>query len=237
MTTPMTKRVDLAFEAHGDPRSPAVVLLHALGRSAACWAEVSAALAPEFHVIAPDLRGHGRSPRASEYSFECMRDDVLALLDRLQVARFSLVGHSMGGTVSYLVAQARPEGLESLVIEDTPLPRRGANLPLPPERPPSEVPFDWPLARAIVAQLNDPDPRWWEGLRSIRAPTLVLAGGPESPIDQTRYPELLAALPRARLVTLGGGHYIHRARPREFIAEVRQFLAAPTGVAGDARKT
>src|SRR5215831_17374489 len=99
----MSGSVELAFDDYGKPDGRPVVLLHALGRSAADWVEVAAGLASDFRVIVPDLRGHGRSPRPGTYSFALMRDDVCALLDRLRVTRVSLVGHSMGGTVAYLV--------------------------------------------------------------------------------------------------------------------------------------
>ena len=212
------------YRESGDASRPSLVLLHQLGRDGADWDAVAAALEDRFRVFALDQRGHGESARTPSYSFEAMRDDVLAFCDALGLPRFSLIGHSMGGTVAFLVAEAAPDRVEALVVEDTP-PPQGASLPEPPAEPPGPVPFDWPLARAIVRQLNHPDPKWWERLDSIRARTLLVGGGATSPIPQDRLAEVARRIPGARLETIeGAGHLVHATRPAEFIALVRAFL-------------
>lgn len=75
-----------------------------------------------WHVVAPDLRGHGASEAPDDedaYSFETMADDVLALADALGWERFDLLGHSMGGMVAQVLALRAPERLRSLVLMDT----------------------------------------------------------------------------------------------------------------------
>lgn len=75
-----------------------------------------------WHVVAPDLRGHGASDQPAEedaYSLAHMTDDVLALVDALGWERFDLLGHSMGGMVAQLAALREPERLRSLVLMDT----------------------------------------------------------------------------------------------------------------------
>jgi 2-succinyl-6-hydroxy-2,4-cyclohexadiene-1-carboxylate synthase len=75
-----------------------------------------------WHVIAPDLRGHGASEKPEDeeaYSLAGMAADVLALADAFGWERFDLLGHSMGGMVAQLVALDRPERLRSLVLMDT----------------------------------------------------------------------------------------------------------------------
>jgi 2-succinyl-6-hydroxy-2,4-cyclohexadiene-1-carboxylate synthase len=75
-----------------------------------------------WHVVAPDLRGHGGSeaPEDEEaYSLEAMADDLVALGDELGWDRFDLLGHSMGGMVAQVLALAHPERLRSLVLMDT----------------------------------------------------------------------------------------------------------------------
>ncbi|MCU1452777.1 MAG: putative hydrolase or acyltransferase of alpha/beta superfamily [Acidimicrobiales bacterium] len=75
-----------------------------------------------FHVVAPDLRGHGDSvaPAAeSAYSLDEIAADVLALADDLGWPRCALLGHSMGGMVAQVVALAAPGRVERLVLMDT----------------------------------------------------------------------------------------------------------------------
>jgi pimeloyl-ACP methyl ester carboxylesterase len=106
----------------GSPSGEPVVLLHGLGLlvTAHVWDRVAAALADRFRVIALAQRGFGRSDRAVAYSFELMADDVDGFVRELKLDRFSLIGHSMGGTVALLFAALhRPRGLARLVVEDT----------------------------------------------------------------------------------------------------------------------
>ena len=209
----------------GPPTAMPIVLLHALGRSADDWLTVSAALADRWRVIALDQRGHGRSGRPGTYSFELMRDDLAALADALGFERFGLVGHSMGGTVAYLYAEAHPERVWRLILEDTP-PPYPSNWPEPTEIP-DDLPFDGHLLRPIVRQLNAPDPAWWDRLRDITAPVLVVGGGATSHIPQDKLEDVVARVPDGRLVTIeGAGHRVHETHPAAFVAAVREFLTS-----------
>ncbi len=75
-----------------------------------------------WRVIAPDLRGHGESDSPSgveRYSFHEMAADVEALADVLDVGRYVLLGHSMGGVVAQIVALSDVDRLRGLVLMDT----------------------------------------------------------------------------------------------------------------------
>ncbi len=75
-----------------------------------------------WHVVAPDLRGHGTSdqPDGTEsYSLKTFATDVLALADALGWDRFVLLGHSMGGMVVQHVALEAPDRLVALILMDT----------------------------------------------------------------------------------------------------------------------
>ena len=216
----------LSVATWGDPAGPPVVLLHFLAGDADDWSEVAEALAADGRwVVAPDLRGHGASGRTSAYSFDLMRDDVLALADALGMERFDLVGHSMGGSVAVRVAETAPDRLSRLVLEDTAPATGKREFPVPPEEAPEEVPFDWAMLKAVIAELNDPDPRHWDELSRITAPVLVVAGGPTSANDQDELAELAARVPDGRLVTIDVGHHVHTTAPGEYLAHVRPFLS------------
>jgi len=97
--------------------SPAIVLLHYFGGSSRTWEPLISHLDADVRVIAPDLRGWGRSDRPGEgYTLTDYADDVQALIAKLGVDRYVLVGHSMGGKIAQLLASRRPEGLLGLVL-------------------------------------------------------------------------------------------------------------------------
>lgn len=220
--------MELSVLTRGDPAGVPVVLLHCLAEDAGDWAVVADALAAEGRwVVAPDLRGHGASGRTSGYSLALMRDDVLAMVDALGVDRFDLVGHSLGAGVAVLVAEAAPQRLTRLVLEDAGPSTGSRRFEMPPDdEPPGGVPFDWQMLRAVIAELNDPDPQPWTDLSRITAPVLVVAGGPGSSNDQDELAALAAAVPDGRLVTVDAGHHVHASAPAEYLAVVRPFLTA-----------
>jgi 3-oxoadipate enol-lactonase len=219
--------VRLAYEVAGPEGGPPVVLLHALGENRRSWAAVGKALAADGHrTVALDLRGHGESDRPGDYSFEAMRDDVLALLDELRAGQVTLVAHSAGTALASLVAMDRPSAVRRLVLEEGPMP-----FPADPPRPvptgpfPEPVDFDWRVVAAVARQRNAPAARHLDGLADITAPTLVVAGGPASHIPQRQLAEVAARIPDARLTTIEAGHMVHDERPAEFLAALRAFLA------------
>ncbi|MDP9071725.1 MAG: alpha/beta hydrolase [Actinomycetota bacterium] len=100
-----------------------LLLVHGFGGAKEDFADALDALAAEgWHVLAPDLRGHGGSdqPEGREsYSLELFTDDVLGLAAAVGWERFALLGHSMGGMVAQLVALRSPERVVGLVLMST----------------------------------------------------------------------------------------------------------------------
>lgn len=208
----------------GDPGAPAMVMLHALGEHAASWDTVAPRFATRFRVVALDLRGHGASDWPGTYSFELMRDDVIGVLDDLDLHELVLVGHSMGGTVAYLVAQAQPSRITRLVVEDAP-PPFARTRPVPP-RPAGELSFDWAVVPAIIEEVNDPSQRWWTQLPDITAPTLLIGGGSTSHIPQEKLVDVARVVPWCTLITIPAGHDIHESEPDAFSEVVLDWLGA-----------
>jgi 3-oxoadipate enol-lactonase len=105
-------------EATGPVGSPTLMLLHGLGATAALnWYTSFPVLEHEFHVVAPDHRGHGRGSRMrSPFTLEDAADDVVALADALGVERFVAVGYSMGGPIAQLIWHRHPERVAGLVL-------------------------------------------------------------------------------------------------------------------------
>lgn len=106
-----------------------VVLIHAFPLSASMWEAQAAAAPPGWRVIAPDLRGFGRStladgpgaPSIADYA-----DDVLDLLAGLGVTRAVIGGLSMGGYVTFAILRRAPAIARAVVLADT---KAGADSP------------------------------------------------------------------------------------------------------------
>lgn len=101
-------------------RRPVVVLLHALGCHNGWWTEVGPVLGQAFHVIAPDLRGHGTAGPADGYGWDQYASDVEALIEGVCGAHppVAIVGHSMGAYIGLTIAARRRVPLNALVILD-----------------------------------------------------------------------------------------------------------------------
>jgi pimeloyl-ACP methyl ester carboxylesterase len=108
--------VELAHRRSGS--GPPAVILHGLLGSGRNWQGIATALGAKFDVVLPDLRNHGGSPWDAEAGYSALVADVLALLDRLGLARVRLVGHSMGGKVAMALALTAPDRVERLVVVD-----------------------------------------------------------------------------------------------------------------------
>src|SRR5689334_17676746 len=98
----------------GDPQLPPVLVLHGLGAHACSWDQVAAALADRYRIIVPDLRGHGRTSWAADYTWQLFLEDTLSVLTTLGLSQVALCGHSLGGRVAYMLASRYPERVTRL---------------------------------------------------------------------------------------------------------------------------
>jgi NAD(P)-dependent dehydrogenase (short-subunit alcohol dehydrogenase family)/pimeloyl-ACP methyl ester carboxylesterase len=101
-----TGGVELCVAELGDPARPTVVLVHGYPDSKEVWSQVAARLAGEFHVVAYDVRGHGRStaprPLRGGFTLEKLTDDFLAVADAVSPDRpVHLVGHDWGSVQAW----------------------------------------------------------------------------------------------------------------------------------------
>ncbi|WP_031104056.1 SDR family oxidoreductase [Streptomyces sp. NRRL S-146] len=101
-----TGEVELCVAEMGDPGRPTVVLVHGYPDSKEVWSEVAERLAGHFHVVAYDVRGHGRStaprPLRGGFTLEKLTDDFLAVADAVSPdAPVHLVGHDWGSVQAW----------------------------------------------------------------------------------------------------------------------------------------
>lgn len=116
---PVLSRPDceLAYTAWGETGDPVVLLHGALSTAEQNYRLVLGPLSARHRLIGLDLRGHGASSNPTgRFDLATLRDDVLALLDALGLARVHLLGTSLGGYVSLAVRAAAPERVASLAL-------------------------------------------------------------------------------------------------------------------------
>jgi pimeloyl-ACP methyl ester carboxylesterase len=103
----------------GDPAKPTVILLHGLGGQSANWAFNVPALAANYHVIAPDQIGFGKSDRLTiKYRVGTYVDFLDKFMSELKIEKASLIGNSLGGWVAALTAIKYPNRVEKIVLAD-----------------------------------------------------------------------------------------------------------------------
>lgn len=108
--------LDLHYAEWGSPDAPPLVLLHGGLDHCRSWDRVATALADEWRVIAPDLRGHGDSAHApGRYAMECWVHDLAELVRQLDLAPLAIVAHSLGGNIALRYAGIYPDRVARLV--------------------------------------------------------------------------------------------------------------------------
>lgn len=107
----------------GEPSSEPLILIHGFLDNARSWEPFVGALRRKFpqphRIIAPDCRGHGESGwvgAGGYYHFADYLLDLDCLIHALGRPRVNLLGHSMGGTISFLYAGTFPERVKKLIL-------------------------------------------------------------------------------------------------------------------------
>ena len=110
---------------------PSLVFLHYYGGSSRTWRHVTGPLSREFRTVAIDHRGWGVSDApAAGYGLKDLAADAEGVILALNLKRYVLIGHSMGGKVAQLMASRRPPGLAGLVLV---APSPPSPMAIPPE--------------------------------------------------------------------------------------------------------
>ena len=100
---------------HGDPTAlPPLLIAHGLFGSARNWGVIAKRLSSTRQVICVDMRNHGASPWFDTHSYHDMADDLAQILD----GPTDVLGHSMGGKAAMVLALARPEMVNRLIVAD-----------------------------------------------------------------------------------------------------------------------
>lgn len=247
--------VRLSVRTQGQGSQP-VVFVHGWMMSGRVWDDLLPHLHSEgLQLVVPDQRGTGESDRPeSGYRVEDYGEDLIALLDNIDVAQATLIGHSMGGQIVQWVAARYPDRVRAIAAL-APVPASGTQLPdevvqlfrnsagsrekqkqildvackqLTADAQKRLLDDSVRIPEACIQQAFD---AWTTGgfagdLSRIKAPALVVASD-----DPFLSPSLLSEtvvgpIERARLAYLPGpGHYVQVERPQETAAVLDAFLA------------
>ncbi|HQZ15262.1 MAG TPA: alpha/beta hydrolase [Vicinamibacteria bacterium] len=107
----------------GDPKRPAVMFLHGFPEGWSSWRSIMEALADDYFVLAPDLRGYGQSDKPADgYGLMTLSDDIHDLVDQLTDQPITLVGQDWGGALTWIYGHRFGETLRQLVVVNCPHP-------------------------------------------------------------------------------------------------------------------
>jgi len=112
-----SQRLRLHYLDWGNADTPPLLLLHGSRDHCRNWDWVVSQLRHDWHIMTPDLRGHGDSEWSQDgyYGIEGFVYDLAELIEQLQLAPVTLVGHSLGGNVCLRFAGIYPEKVRSVV--------------------------------------------------------------------------------------------------------------------------
>src|SRR5512143_573521 len=112
-----SQRLKLHYVDWGNPDKPPLLLIHGGRDHARNWDWVALALRDHYHIVAPDLRGHGDSQWSvgGSYAMIDYTLDVAQLLDALQIFPVTVIGHSLGGSIALQYAGVYPDRVRKLV--------------------------------------------------------------------------------------------------------------------------
>ncbi len=237
------------YEIHGSDQGgrPPLVLLHGGDPTiTTSFGKVLPGLARDRKVIAFEQQGHGHTADVDRpFSFEQSAEDTVALLRYLKVGKADLYGYSNGGHIAIVIALTHPEIVRKLVIQSAMYSRDGSdpafwesfrhvNLDdMPPElrkayQSTAPQPGDLPsfFAKSLKRML---DFKGWtpEQIRSIKAPTLVIAGDRDI-VRPEHAVQMFRLLPNSELAILPATEHMTIVDRAEYLVPmIKRFLDEP----------
>ena len=110
----------LHYADWGNEDAPPLILIHGGRDHCRSWDAIAQALQPHFHVLAPDLRGHGDSDwtKGGSYALTEYVYDLTRLVESVAAREVTIIGHSMGGMVGLIFSGSFPDKVSTLVVLD-----------------------------------------------------------------------------------------------------------------------
>ncbi len=108
--------MDLFYRKFGE--GPPLIIAHGLYGESDNWVSIARALSENFEVFIIDQRNHGNSPHTREHNYTVLKNDLLEFMDRHNLAKAILMGHSMGGKTIMFFAASYPDRVQAAIIVD-----------------------------------------------------------------------------------------------------------------------
>ena len=103
----------------GSENTQPLLLLHGLADHALVWSSLGNFIADQYHIVAPDLRGHGNSSKPNQgYTFADIIADLEALMQHLNWSNAHILGHSWSGKLVPIWSKKNPEYFRSIILVD-----------------------------------------------------------------------------------------------------------------------
>lgn len=222
--------ISLYYQEKGD--GIPFVFLHGNGGNGDYFEKQTEYFSRNFKTVCVDTRGHGKTARGTApFTMEQFADDLNAFLDSKGLSDIILLGFSDGANIAMKFALKYPDKLKALILN-------GGNLNTKGVKAKIQIPIEigYQTARLFAKKspdakknteilglmVNEPniDP---ESLKSITAPTLVIAGSNDM-IKEEHTRQIAENIPNALLSILKGDHFIASKQADMFNKEVERFL-------------
>lgn len=208
---------------------------------------IDALAAAGRRVLAPDRRGHGRTPDVhGPYTYDAMADETIAFLEQVMDGPADLIGYSDGGIVALLVAKRRPDLVRRLVAISANYEAHGIVIAMRERMANADPDADrFEEQRADYANKSPDDPTHWptflakvvgmgldgsghdlDELHDVNVPVLLVAAD-DDVVDLHYTVDQYLALPDAQLAVLPGtSHLLAHEKPDQLLGVLQDFLDA-----------
>ncbi len=222
--------IELYYREEGDGEP--FMLLHGNGEDSSYFKDQTDYFRSKYRVIAPDTRGHGKSPRGdAPFTIEQFSRDLYDFMKSHGISSAVILGFSDGANIAVKFAMKHPDMVKALILN-------GGNLNPKGVKRTTQIPIEigFKIAEKFAAKseeakrnaellglmVNEPDIEPYE-LSVLTMPALVICGTRDM-IKKSHTKKIAENLPNSSLVFIRGNHFIANKCPVEFNRAVDDFL-------------